>query len=296
MSAAKMDGEYLLDSQENYVYKAEVNWSMLVEGFTLPVREQVIFARNMGHFLQRGESKDITVHLQGKGYKAQIRNVNFDPRFKRAKDTLQIRYPKNGELAKMLQTCFSTSFQYMREQRELRTPGERIFAKLPEENKEHVAIYTTQYEDTYIFEVITRDDLLCLKQAIQGHTERAMESDFNFDTKDKSTMILDQERIIKIRKLNRKIGDNLKLLYEYQCQICGQRIGERYGAYAIEAHHIHYFVSSLNNDAGNQLIVCPNHHSIIHETDPVFDKRKLIFIYPNGLREGLVLNKHLIPT
>ena len=62
---------------------------------------------------------------------------------------------------------------------------------------------------------------------------------------------------------NRKIGDNLKLLYGYRCQICGQLIGEEFDSHIIEAHHIDYFVLSLNNDAGNQLIVCPNHHSII---------------------------------
>ena len=30
--------------------------------------------------------------------------------------------------------------------------------------------------------------------------------------------------------------------------------------------------------ASNQLIVCPNHHSIIHDTNPVFDRRRLLYI------------------
>lgn len=60
-----------------------------------------------------------------------------------------------------------------------------------------------------------------------------------------------------------------------------------------EAHHIDYFVNSLNNDASNQLIVCPNHHSIIHDVDPVFDRKKLLYTYANGYEERLVLNKHL---
>jgi hypothetical protein len=66
-----------LDSHENYAYKSEVNWSLLTEGLTLPVGNQVIFARNMGKFLHRGEAKAITLYLNGKGYRAQIRNVNF---------------------------------------------------------------------------------------------------------------------------------------------------------------------------------------------------------------------------
>ena len=60
----------------------------------------------------------------------------------------------------------------------------------------------------------------------------------------------------------------------------------------VEAHHIDYFVKSLNNDASNQMIVCPNHHSIIYDVNPVFDRRKLN-VYENGVTEGLVLNKHL---
>ncbi len=90
-----------------------------------------------------------------------------------------------------------------------------------------------------------------------------MENSFNYDIIDESATIFASERIVKIRKLNKKIGDNLKLLYNYRCQICGRQIGEEYGSHIVEAHHIDYFVQSLNNDSQNQLIVCPNHHSII---------------------------------
>ena len=105
---------------ENYVYKKEVDWSLLQEGLTLPFDNQVVFGQIMGRFLKRGESKDITLYLNGKSYKAQIRNVNFNPEFKRKKDTLQIRYSKNGELAKALQACFSKSYQFIKTTREMR--------------------------------------------------------------------------------------------------------------------------------------------------------------------------------
>lgn len=35
---------------ENYVYKKEIDWSTLMEGFTLPLDNQVIFLRNMENF------------------------------------------------------------------------------------------------------------------------------------------------------------------------------------------------------------------------------------------------------
>lgn len=85
----------------------------------------------------------------------------------------------------------------------------------------------------------------------------------------------------------------MKLLYDYQCQICGRFIGEQYGAHVVEAHHIDYFVKSLNNDSNNQLIVCPNHHSIIHAVNPIFDRKNLAYLYPNGIQEGLLVNRHL---
>lgn len=50
---------------ENYVYKSEVNWSMLTAGLTLSIENQVVFARNMGNFLHRGESKNINCILMG---------------------------------------------------------------------------------------------------------------------------------------------------------------------------------------------------------------------------------------
>ena len=99
---------------ENYVYKKEVDWSLLSEGLTLPVDNQVVFGNLMGRFLKRGESKEIHLYFNGKSYKAKITNVNFDQRFNRKKDTLQIRYARNGELAKTLQTCFSKSYQFIK--------------------------------------------------------------------------------------------------------------------------------------------------------------------------------------
>ena len=37
---------------ENYVYKKEIDWSVLMEGFTLPLENQVVFLQNMDKFLQ----------------------------------------------------------------------------------------------------------------------------------------------------------------------------------------------------------------------------------------------------
>lgn len=277
----------------NYIYKKEVDWSLLHEGLTLPIDNQVIFGRLMGEFLPRGASKSISLYLDGKSYRAKITNVNFDPKHKRRRDTLQIRYSPHSELAVALRVYFIKSYQFIAEQRDIREVGDRTMIRLPDDDKEYLAIYTTEYEDTYLLETIEADDIYLLKSLVKNQPERLLEASFNYDAIDEHSAIFETERIIKIRKLNRKIGDNLKLLYDYRCQICGKSIGERYNAHVVEAHHIDYFIYSLNNDSSNQLIVCPNHHSIIHDVNPVFDRKRQLYIYPNGTKEGLILNQHI---
>ncbi|MCF0134424.1 MAG: HNH endonuclease [Blautia sp.] len=278
---------------DEYVYKKEVDWSLLMEGLTLPVDNQVVFGQIMGRFIHRGETKDITLYLEGKSYSAKIVNVNFDPRFKRKKDTYQIRYSRNGDLAKALQVYFAKSYQFIKAARDNRDPTDRKMIKLPDEYKEYLAIYTTEYDDSYILEPILVDDMQLLRETVKKHSERELEADFEIDMQDNSAGIEQRNQLIKIRKLNRKIGDNLKRLYQYRCQICGKMIGEEYGSHIAEAHHIDYFVKSLNNDASNQIIVCPNHHSIIHDADPMFDRKRLLYIYSNGFEEKVMVNRHL---
>lgn len=277
---------------ENYVYKKEIDWSTLMEGFTLPLDNQVIFLQNMENFLQRGQSKIIHFFMNGKTYDAKIVNVNNSVE-KRKKDAYQIRYPRNGELSQVLQQYFFKSMSYIKMIRESRDPKDRSYIKLPDGLKEYLAIYTTEYEDTFLLEPIVQDDFQVMKKAIQGMRERTVENEIEYEMEDKNSGIEKRLQIVKIRKLNRKIGENLKLLYGYRCQICGQVIGEKYGSHIAEAHHIDYFVNSLNNDANNQMIVCPNHHSVIHDANPVFDRRRMVYRFDNGVEERISLNKHL---
>lgn len=278
---------------ENYVYKKEIDWSTLMEGFTLPLDNQVIFLRNMENFLQRGQSKIIHFFMNGKTYDAKIVNMNNSVE-KRKKDAYQIRYSRNGELSQALQQYFFKSMSYIKMIRESRDPKDRSYIKMPDGLKEYLAIYTTEYEDTFLLEPIAQDDFQVMKKAIQGMRERTVENEIEYEMEDKSSGIEKKLQIVKIRKLNRKIGENLKLLYGYRCQICGQVIGEKYGSHIAEAHHIDYFINSLNNDANNQMIVCPNHHSVIHDANPVFDRRRMVYRFDNGMEERIRFNKHLV--
>lgn len=282
-----------MHDRNEYIYKMEVNWSLLTEGMTLPIENHIVFGRLMNGFLKKGEQKPIHIYLNGKMYDAKIVNVNFNPKFNRRTDVLQIRYPKNGALAQELQRIYAASYQYFLNARKLRPEGSRSIPKLPEEAKEYLVIYTTIYDDTYEFETIGNSEIVCMQEIVVGQSEYSFEMDYSLDLKDEGATIVEIQSTKKIRKLNRKIGEYLKERYNYRCQICGQLIGEEYGSHIAEAHHIDYFVTSLNNDMKNQMVVCPNHHRIIHDADPVFDRIEKMYIYPNGFRERLRINEHL---
>lgn len=278
---------------ESYICKKEIDWSVLTDGFTLPYEYQVKFYENMDGFMARGDSRIITMFLEGKSYKVKLYNVN-NPIDKRKNDCYQIRYSPGSEFACALRSLFFNSYTYFENKRKLRQAGDRKRIFLPEEMKECIAIYTTEDKDTFLVEPIYAEDIYDLKTAVVGQNERNLESELDLDAKDSSAKILTSKRMVRIRKLNKKIGDNLKLLYGYKCQICGKLIGEEFGcSHVVESHHIDYFVNSLNNDAKNQIIVCPNHHSIIHEVNPKFDRSRKLYHYRNGIEQRLALNKHL---
>jgi predicted HNH restriction endonuclease len=60
-----------------------------------------------------------------------------------------------------------------------------------------------------------------------------------------------------------------------------------------EAHHIIQFIETQNNNADNLIVLCPNHHRIIHTAKPIFDYAEKAFIYNNSLVETLKINDHL---
>lgn len=278
---------------ENYVYKKEVDWSLFNYGFAIPVEYQVVFKQIADRFLQRGESKTITLYLNGKSYKARINNNQINKRFGNRADIVQVRYSPNSELASALRGLFYHSFAYINSMKQQQAPGSKKLIPLPDDYKEYLVVYTTEDDDSYVLDTICSTEIELLKQTVSGKQERLVEAELEFEEKDEGAGIHVENKLVKVRKLNRMIGNNLKLLYGYRCQICGKVIGEEFGSHIAEAHHIDYFVNSLNNDASNQMIICPNHHSIIHDANPVFDRERKLYLYENGVEQRLKLNCHL---
>lgn len=73
----------------------------------------------------------------------------------------------------------------------------------------------------------------------------------------------------------------------------------------IKASDIYYFERNSNGsliivcsdrkgrESDNLLILCPNHHSLIHVLNPKFDYDELQYIYPDGKTDKIILDLHL---
>ena len=101
--------------EESYIYKKEIDWSVLHLGINIPVSIQVIFQQRINSFLRKGESKNIKLILGNKTYKAKLINQNFDrEKYPTHKDLLQIRYTPQSDLAKTLREIFHVSYDNLK--------------------------------------------------------------------------------------------------------------------------------------------------------------------------------------
>jgi hypothetical protein len=67
-----------------------------------------------------------------------------------------------------------------------------------------------------------------------------------------------------------------------------------YGVAFSETHHIQYLSQGGPDVSGNIVVLCPNHHRIVHATDARFNRQSLAYEYPNGLCEPLILPDHFV--
>jgi predicted restriction endonuclease len=276
---------------ELYIYKKGIDWSTLHLGINIPISLQDVFYDNIAIRLKKGENKNILLMVEGKEYPAVLTNINFDERkYPGHKELLQIRYSSNSEIANVLKSIFSVSYEYLfAEKQKLENKKKQI--SVPENIREYLVIYSTNSVDVFLIDCVTNEDIKNAKSEIINMNEIEIENAiYSVDT---SSSIIKKLKMIKIRKLDKTISDNLKRIYDFRCQICAKKIGELYDTTVIHSHHIEYFSISLNNDAENIMIVCPNHHAIIHATNPTFDKKNKTYNYQNGYKEGLILNMHL---
>lgn len=91
----------------------------------------------------------------------------------------------------------------------------------------------------------------------------------------------------------RRHVEQLQRLYRGRCQICLFDPHDRYGRNLCHGHHIQWLSRGGEDAPENLVLICPNHHSAIHQDDASFDYTDLAFRFSNGLAEHLRLNEHL---
>ncbi len=129
-------------------------------------------------------------------------------------------------------------------------------------------------------------------EMVSGYTEEQLEYIINFIDTDADLKTINTS--INIRIYNPRIIKELKKLYKGKCQLCGNAPFKEYGVDITEVHHIDYFSRSMNNDSSNLIVLCPNHHRLIHKTDPEYLPEKKVFIFHDGYSETVKLDYHLI--
>lgn len=274
--------------------KKNVTYSFFNQGFSIPVGKQSLFYEYVSQIDLQGKSDVIKIIVDNKTFDVVARNQKFDRKtYPDHKNIVQIRYDNNEEFKSYLKDKFWKSYDqilYRRDQ--LDTSGKK-YISIPKKYEEYFVLYTTDIPKTLIMDFLTSDELMRINDLIKSEKLQEELTESILDKRDPSANIKITKGLKKIRTLNQKIGNDLKKLYEYKCQICGFTAIDLYSCRIAESHHIKPFVESLNNDADNLMIICPNHHRIIHNVSPKFMRSKLIFKYPNGLEEKIKINLHL---
>lgn len=278
-----------------FIYQKTVDRSTLRQGFQIPVEFHPLLASMPGGMPVHGETRNITIIVDGEEYRAQLKNQGFDrERYDGHADVIQVRYSENSPIVKKLRTIFYSTWNYVEAEKSLpENINRRYTIKVPKERQEYLAISCTGIANIFIADCITssfQSDAIADLSSIE---------ELDFETfrprEDSDARIIEKEKIQKVRHLDRSIRDSLKRLYDFHCQMTGERVGDSYNALVVEAHHIIPFTTSLNNDTSNIIIVSPTYHRIIHAAKPEWDPDKLAFKYPNGLIEKVKINKHLVP-
>ena len=282
--------------ENNYIYKKEVDWSLLQQGLTIPVALQVQFQALIKQTLPRGTTISIKILIDEQLYDAKLINQKFDEnKYPNHKDIVQIRYEPNSIIAKKMRQIFHSTYQHCIDFKgnDISQRNKKRSVPISEHQKEYLLLYTTVQQNVFLGEYLTQSENQYINKELADFNEEEFELEINYRREDSTARIEQKQQLVKIRKLDRSICDNLKELYDYKCQITGENFCQHFGVSVVEAHHIDYFTKSFNNNSDNILIVSPNYHRLIHKLNPIFDRTKKEFIFPNGFSEKLKLNLHL---
>ena len=145
----------------------------------------------------------------------------------------------------------------------------------------------SENDEIYVAPQITETERKIITEFSEEEIERII------NQQDSKAKVVRKSGMTTTRIFDDKIQTSLKKLYHYRCQICGATATVMYGVDVSEAHHIDYFTKSANNNPGNIVILCPDHHRIVHKAKAVFNFELHQFEYENAKVDPLMFNLHL---
>jgi hypothetical protein len=278
----------------DFIMQKTVDWSLLNDGFTIPVSAYSSLGTWDKSILTHGTSKDIKILIDGDFYDAKLKNQNFtQANWTGHSDVIQVRYSRKSDLALKLRAIFKISYDYLYAQKQIFGKSKKQIL-LPEKTHEYIRLFLTTSTNILCIDCCPNELYTTLADTLKTVPEEVYESvDDIYFKEDKTSTYVQKELLIKYRKYDHSIINQLKQLYQYRDQISGERIGEQYGNSVVEAHHIEYFTKSQNNDSTNIIIVSPNYHRIIHKNNPHFNRKEFRFEFENGEKLPLKLYDHL---
>jgi predicted restriction endonuclease len=83
-----------------------------------------------------------------------------------------------------------------------------------------------------------------------------------------------REVIVEMIDRDHRIIEDVKRIYDNRCQICGFTFKEKNGEFYSEGHHLIPLSEGGTQERDNIVILCPNHHRMIHYADVEIDDLK----------------------
>lgn len=108
-------------------------------------------------------------------------------------------------------------------------------------------------ESVLDFDLIQQDELV---ELLKADKKKIIDDLKNLDKNETETVIIKQ----KTYKRDNKTIAQIKVLRNFECQICGTKIKKKKGGFYIEAAHIKPKSLKGRETPDNILILCPNHH------------------------------------
>lgn len=281
----------MANDKQIFLMKRPLQWSHLTSGLPIPRVFQELTYDILGRRLGAKDSMEVRVIFGGEVFNVKIYNIDFNRSKYDHTEILQFKYDNNRPLLDKLQNVFSREYQYCLEAREAKRKGDTSRVDISKHFETNLIVYGTSEPDLFVWE----PEFENLSKEVETEIKQMTEEEFEMAVvrTDPPATIKKKQKLVKIRQLDSSIGDSLKRVYGFCCQMTGEHIGEQYGVNTVEAHHIRPFTESLNNDTSNIMILSPNYHRIVHKASPHFNRKTLSFEFPNGLIEKVKLNRHL---